>query len=877
VGTELVERGAALAALAGCLRAVHDGGGHIVLVAGEAGIGKTSVLRAFARENADLTVWWGACDALHTPHPLAPLHDIARECRPRFAALLGGPRPALFDAVLDELRLAGAPVLVVIEDAHWADDATLDWLKFLGRRIERTRALLAVSFRDDEVGTSHPLRRVIGELPAADVTRLQLPRLSPGGVEALARRAAQSAEGVHAATGGNPFFVTEVLRHGGADGAPRTVQDLVLARYAQLGDAAQALVRLVAVVPGRTERWLVDALLAPEVADVEAALASGLLVAEDLTLAFRHELGRVAVESMLSAPVVQAQHAQVLAALSATGRDTAPARLVHHALRAHDTAAVSRYAPLAARQAAERGARREAAAQWATALRDGVPANDEQRRQWLEQFAVESGTVGRFDDALQARRTLEADARARGDIADTANQLSRQAVVHIGRMRHDEADALNRQALALLEPLPPGPVHAVVWYQEAYLRMLNRDCEDSVAWARRALALAETVGDEPAMVASRAVLGTAQLFLDYPQGIALMQQALAEQLAAHRLQPAAVTLGNLGSGSGEVMQLVNAERWLREALALAVANEFDNQAYYCRAWLALTSLQRGRWDEAAAWAGEVVQQAGVADMSKLMALLALGRLRVRRGDPGADAALAEGLALTGEHNTLQRIAPLRAARAEAALARGDAAAATAEVAAGLPLAVAHRHPWLIGDLAYWGWRAGALSEPPPGCAPPQAFEIRGDWRAAAQAWQQLDCPFEQARALAEGDTPAQREALAIFERLGAHPAAEAVRQRLKAAGAQDLPPRPRGPRASTREQAFGLTTRELQVLQLLCDGLRNAEIAQRLHRSVRTVDHHLAAVFAKLGVDSRVAAIQTAQRHGLVTPSAQSGQSTRAI
>jgi DNA-binding CsgD family transcriptional regulator len=356
-----------------------------------------------------------------------------------------------------------------------------------------------------------------------------------------------------------------------------------------------------------------------------------------------------------------------------------------------------------------------------------------------------------------------------------------------------------------------------------------------------------------------------------------MEDALAQQLAAGRVQPAAVTLGNLGSGSGEVMQLANAERWLHESLALAVANEFDNQAYYCRAWLALTSLLRGRWDECAGWAAEVVGQDGVAGMSRLMALLALARLRVRRGDPGADAALDEGLALTGEHNTLQRIAPLRAARAEAALARGDATAAAGEVAAALPLAVAHRHPWLIGDLALWGWKAGALTEPPPGCALPHALEIRGDWRAAAMAWQQLDCPFEHARALADGDTPAQREALAIFERLGARPAAEAVRQRLKAAGAHDLPPRLRGPRASTREQAFGLTTRELQVLQLLCDGLRNAEIAQRLHRSVRTVDHHLAAVFVKLGVDSRVAAIQAAQRHGLIAQSGQSGQSASPI
>ena len=189
----LVERDAALGQLAGCLRAVESAGGQIALVAGEAGIGKTSLLRAFAQAQPHAMLWWGACDALQTPHPLAPLHDIARDCRPRFAPQLGGPRAALFDAVLDELRHAGSPVLLVVEDAHWADDATLDWLKFLGRRIAQARALLAVSYRDDEVGAAHPLRRVLGELPGSLVTRVDQPRLTPAGVETLARQAARPA------------------------------------------------------------------------------------------------------------------------------------------------------------------------------------------------------------------------------------------------------------------------------------------------------------------------------------------------------------------------------------------------------------------------------------------------------------------------------------------------------------------------------------------------------------------------------------------------------------------------------------------------------------------------------------------------------------
>ena len=177
---------------------------------------------------------------------------------------------------------------------------------------------------------------------------------------------------------------------------------------------------------------------------------------------------------------------------------------------------------------------------------------------------------------------------------------------------------------------------------------------------------------------------------------------------------------------------------------------------------------------------------------------------------------------------------------------------------------------IAGSSASWRSGAGApasLDAAPVLCAEPYALQIGGRWREAAEAWHRLGCPYERARALADGDVEAQREALASFERLGAEPAAEALRRRLREAGIAGIA---RGARATTRGHAYGLTTRELEVLRLLCDGLRNAEIAARLSRSVRTVDHHLAAVFAKLGVDSRVAAIRLAQRDGLAPQSGQS-------
>ncbi len=848
--------------------------GHMVILAGEAGIGKTSVLRALAAQHTSDrgTVWWGACDALETPHPLAPLLDIAREQMPRFAARLDGPRPALFDAVLDELRRTAGPILLVVEDAHWADDATLDLLKYLGRRIEGTHALLAVSYRDDEVGATHPLRRVLGELPTAVRSYLPVPSLSAAAVQTLAQRAGRRSDGLHAATQGNAFFVTELLRETSlpTPAVPRSVQDVVLARFARLGAGAQELSRLVAVVPGRTERWLVDTLLAPSLADIEAGLSSGLLLADAASLAFRHELGRVAVESALSAPQTQALHAQVLAALSArldAGDTVAPARLVHHAVAARDRAAVSRYAPQAARQASQRGAQREAAAQWRIALEHGQPRDEAEHMAWLDGFALSGALVGLNKPTLAALQQLHALALRRGDIAAAAQARARQTGPLVGQLRHAEANTAIDDALALMAPLqPPGAAHAFVWAIASYQTMLERDCAQSIEQGRRAIALASALGDSATVARAELHTGAALLFVDLDAGRRMLL-ALRDRLrAAGNLRGVANVLSMIGSGLGELMQLAEADAYLSEAVALAEAHDFNG--VYPRAWLALGRMLTRRWDEAAGFASAVVSSEHDSSMARLMALLALGRLRLRRGDPGTDTVLDEALTLASGSGTLQRLAPTACARAEAAFARGDLPQVRTEVERALPLAQAKGHPWFVGELRYWLWRAGADADAggapsTDGCAAPWVLAMAGQWQDAAHAWAALGCPYEQARALADGDSAAQRQALAIFEHLGAAPAAEALRRRLRDAGERGVA---RGARASTQGHPAGLTRAEQQVLTLMAQELRNAEIAERIHRSVRTVDHHVAAVLAKLGVDSRQAAVQQARREGWVGP-----------
>jgi DNA-binding CsgD family transcriptional regulator len=868
--SDLVERDGQLAALRVCAATAAAGtGGRVALVSGEAGIGKTSLVSAFAAEHPSYSTWWGACDALMTPNPLAPLHDIARGAPVGFAKLLAEnvSTHALFGAVIGELQKAG-PTIVVIEDAHWADQSTLDLALFIGRRIDRTKAVLVITYRADEISLSHPLRAIVGGLPSAVTEHIELPRLSEAAVGTLARKALRPATGIHAASGGNPFFVTELLRHGSSQ-TPRSVQDLVLGRLARLSPSAREIVQLAAIVPARIERWLVEELLHPATHDLEACLDSGLLVAQPAWLAFRHELARVAVEGATSATMSESLHARALDALRSRP-DTARSlsRLVHHAVRAHRNEAVLELAPQAAAEARARGARREAASHFRTALE--VKATIE----LLEAYAIECRATHQISEAIRAREEIAkllvtparlvtpAKAGAQPEAEAIARNLSQLALDYVVGLRNADADASNRPAIDLLEKLPPGLALANAYRVEAQLRMLNRDVDEAIEWGNKATALALQLGDQETYAAGIGTVGAATSFIDWPKAHETMKRAIEISLEHGYDYIAANNYVNIGSAAGELYHLDTADEYLQRAIQFSTTREVDFYRHYAFAWLAICDVLRGRWDEAETHAVEALAGAEESSTARVMALVALGRLRARRGDEGVDEVLDEALQLAEESGTLQRIAPVREARAEAAFLRGDLERVKEEAKAALPLAIEKNHRWHIGELSYWSSRTPPLppsSRTPqrgndPGSIPPRGPGEYGtpydytNWKDSASMWQSLGCPYEQARSLAEGDDEAKLQALAIFERLGARPAAQALRKDLRDTGVKGVP---RGPRASTQKNPAGLTAREVEVLELIRLGLRNSEIAERLFRSVRTIEHHVDAILGKLEVKSR--------------------------
>ncbi|HSI92240.1 MAG TPA: LuxR C-terminal-related transcriptional regulator, partial [Jiangellaceae bacterium] len=767
-----------------------------------------------------------------------------------------------FSGFLSALDSPLRPVIAVVEDVHWADDATRDMLIYLARRVENTHAVVVVTFRDDEVGPEHPLRAVLGHVSSlASTHRVSLSPLSAAAVAELAG-SRSDAERVYRVTGGNPFFVTELVA-AGADTVPRTVGDAVLTRAAQLTPAGRAALEAASIAPDRVELDLVRALVGDQVHGIDECVQVGLLLGGGRTVRFRHELARLAVEQSISATRVPELHSRALGYLS-LHPETAVARLAYHADQAGDREAILRYAPAAAEQASRLGAHHEAAAHYRRALDvgGGLPARE--HAELLEKYAEECTAIDRAVEAIDVAglaidRWLEL-----GEVDRAAVVQARRAYLLWGTGRNDDARDAIRAALALLDDRAASIVLATVYTYSAHLHMLAREIPDAIRLGERAVEMAERDHDVALLARALNIVGAAQWFVDPDSAEETLTRALDAARRSGDDSIVGIVMRMLGSGGGEVRRYRTADHWLREAVRWCAEHDLDIHGDYCLAWSARTALEQGRWTEAASLAEKVARRPTEHTPTRITALTALGRLRVRRGDPDPDGPLEEAWRLALRTGDLQRLWPAAAGRAEAAWLTGRPEQVEGLVAETLELAVRLNQQWPIGELAFWLWRAGELRMPPRGAAEPYALQVAGDWRGAAAAWEAIGCPYEVAFALADSDAVDDLQAaLEAFARMGARPMADRVAARLRELGVRRLP---RQPTRETLENPGGLTDRELEVLALLVDGHTNVDIGRALHISPKTAGHHVSAILAKLGVSSRRDAARTAREWG-ITPS----------
>jgi DNA-binding CsgD family transcriptional regulator len=864
----LLEREALLTQLTERLAATRNGQGRLVLVSGEAGIGKTSLVDAFVAQIPRGTpVLRGGCDPVVPARPFAPIADMAGQLRDGLRdALERADRDRVFDRFLALLQQQARGSVVILEDLHWADSATLDLLKVVGRRLPGMPVLVIGTYRPHEIDAEHPLRLMLGEIPSGLVSDVPVPPLSVRAVATLAGAELDAAE-LHRATGGNPFFVTEVVA-GRGSGLPSTVRDAVLARIARLSRDAQQVVRATAVLGARVEPNLVRAVTEGATASsgIRECLERQMLQDHDGFLAFRHELARQAVLDALP-PVERVRLNQ--RALLALRSGIAPAdavRLAQHAIEAGDAREIVDLAPQAAEQAGGLGAHSEAADYLAVALALPGLVDDRRRAEMLERYAYECSMCDRIAAARAAQEASLAIHRERGDRLREGDSLRALATYMWLGGEGDAARATANSAVAILETIEPQGRELADAYAKSAQLLTNAAQDDATArqWASRAMQLAERVGAEDIAVHALTTLALAEIYDETKPALSVgwahLEEALRRARAGGFSESVLRCLINLVESARELHMYELAATYVQEALAFLQDREFDLYRNLLLSRVAQLELTLGRWDAAEREATALLASPTHSNQVRVRALDVIGRLRARRGVPGAWEALDEAMSIVGR-GEIQDIAPLHAARAEAAWLEGDLVRTGNEAMTAIDLVAPVASPPWYGELIFWAWRAGRLDRVPGDAGERFALHSTGAVRDAAAAWRALGCPYEAAVALADSDDERDlRDALATFHSLRANVMAERVTNALRLKGATKVP---RGPRASTIANPAGLSARELDVLALIRSGARNSDIAERHVLSPKTIDHHVSAILRKLKVSDREAARLEAERLGL--------------
>ena len=857
----LLEREANLSTLTQYAEEARTGRGRLVLLAGEAGVGKSSLLDELERRLGDARWAWGACDGLFTPRPLAPLLDIGSSLDGELGALLrsGAPPDRLFSALLGDVLAAEGLTVLVIEDVHWVDEATLDLLRYLGRRIRDARVLILVTYRDDGLAADDALRIAVGELSTQRSTRrMNLPPLSEAAVSSLADGTGVEPTGLHRLTGGNPFFVTEILQTTGGD-LPTSVRDAVLARVAGLSQEARHLLDVASLVGGRMQPDLLVAVTDTGPALLDELVFCGVLVGDGGQLRFRHEIARMAVRSTIPPHRAAAAHRGILDVLLGSGCDD-EARLAYHAEGAGDDDLVLEYAPRAGRRASELGAHREAAAQFERAIDAASAAPDRTLAALYDAWADELARVDRWASSADARERALGLWRVVGDRLREGDDLWRLSRTMWRLCRGDDGGVAAVSALAAVEPLGPSPELARVYAGLANHRLNRGEHEEAIRIARKAREVADPLGlaDVLSDALNTEACASSSLGAVWSP---LLHRSLDIARAARLDEQAGRAYANLYALYVDSLRLAEGEGVFVEGLDYCEEHDVTTFTTCLRGERTIALERMGRWDDAVAIAEDLLQQSGPSPVNRLNPLVSLGRIRARRGEEGAWDCLAEASALAESLREPEWIALVATARAEACWLEGRADDALDELAAVADVTAA-----CAAHLrsAVTAWRHRIAGSPTTGTdlVEPYASEVEGDAGRAARLWDDLGFPYEAALAmLGSTDEALLRDGLTRVEILGAAATARLARQVLRRRGVKSVPA---GARRTTKAHPAGLTRREQEILELVCDGLTNDEIAGRLFVSVRTVDHHVSAVLAKLDVPSRKLAVAEAVRRGLV-------------
>ena len=853
----LVERDSELERLRRAFGAAADGQGAGLAVSGESGAGKSTLIAAALDQLRGFRVLRGQCEPLQTPRPLGPFRELGL---PGIDAVVGADdtRPAeVGERLYRELGLQ--PTVLVVEDLHWADEASIELLRFLARRVEASRLVLLLSYRDTEIGVRHPARALLGDFAVQDgLSSIPLAPLSADGVAAAVAGTGLDPHRVHAVTGGNPFFVAQVVREPDRP-LPTSVRDAVLARVADVDLGDLEVLQLIACAPDGLDARLLQP-VGVELGTLRRLDETALLAHNDRGLGYRHELARLAVESTIPPGGAVTLHQRLIEALEELDlRD--PAVLTHHAMAARDSTRAARYARAAAAEAIATASNAEAASFLEIAL-SHLPATTApaERSGLLQLLSRQLYLTGRIAEAIASARSSIPLSESAGQPAMVAEAYSVMAILEYHSARRRNVDQYMARAVRIANDagVPETLVRAV--FNEAFLAMLDSEFTDADDGAARASALAAAADLDEYVTAG-------QLLHEL---VGCLRGDRAARGRALELAVAAQERGwdELASRGYDVVAFAdvvqNNLRGLQEVVDAALAHAVQRDLPVARLWIvsarAALHLLVGRWNAAVEDAESVLTGARLPGC--IHPDLVVATVRMRRGEGNVEHHAENMVAAAQGLEEPMRLIESYAVLAESMWLTGRRdprvtdAATRLEVLGGAP-----DTRWPAGQLALWLRRIGLPFTEPADLPEPFRSSLDGRHADAAQWWHTAGNPFNEAMALADSVDPDDRvRAVTILDRLGAVGTADRLRRDLRLDGVVNIPQRPT---ETTRANPGGLTNRQLEVARLFARGLTNSEIATEVFISPKTAEHHVSAVLSKLGLPNRRAVVQAAPELGL--------------
>ncbi len=864
---ELIERDDFLSLLhSGFKKIASEEEGHCFFIIGEPGIGKTSLVKAFLNQVEDESIQYvGACDSLFTPRPLAPLYDLALQIKEDWAHKIESiiSRAELFTMFEQELTNKVRRVVLVFEDIHWADEATLDFVKFFARRISRMKCLFILTCRDDEISQQHSLRKVLGDLASDTFTRIQLTPLSRQAVYKLADEKGYDAENVYSISGGNPFYVNEILASY-SPGVPDNIKDAILSVYDRQEEGTKNAWQIFSVIPEGLEINRFAKLKASWDEEMDHCFALKIIIIKNDKIIFKHELYRRTIESSLSPFKRIALNKKLLEFfLNSFEEEGEIERILHYAKNANENNLVVKYAPLAARKAASVGAHIEASKLFLTAIEYSEENDIDQLVEFYEAYSYECYLTNQIKDAIIYQGKALKIWREKNAIEKIGNSLRFLSRLWWFEGNGKRAESFGEQAIEVLDKQPSSNAKAMAYSNMSQLKMTSDQSDECIFWGERAIAIARELNDEETIAYALNSMGSTLMLHEssLPKGIELLQESLAIAMKNSYHEHVAHAYSAMGSNGVTIRDYVFAKKILDEGINYCEENDIGSLKLYMLNWKARLHLETGNWNEAYQIAEMLIKNENLLSVVKIGALAVVATIKIRRGDADVLPLLLEAKAKAFETMELQRIIPVFLALLEYEWTTGKVFIESEILDRTINNFI--RFENFSKKSRFYFWLRKARKEYLQVKGKYNGYDVRNTIIAKEEEafWEKLGCPYEQALALFEGNEDDKRKALSILQQLGAIAVYEKLKMEMRSSGIKKIP---RGLRESTKTNPARLTNRELDILQLLQKADQNKEIAETLFISPKTVDHHISSILFKLDVNSRLKAVAEAVRLGIL-------------